>query len=107
MKRILTFTVLIALILTVNSANFANVAENNESLDKIICQATLDDGFSDDCVIVSIDKQHGGINKFFSKEKFKVVDLSEVYDWTYIGAVSYTHLWVIVTIGNLQKIEMC
>jgi len=77
MKRIIALALAVGFLLTAGAANVVWAKDNSHS-DKIICQATLEDGFSDDCVIIAIDRNHGGINKFFSKEKFKGVDLTSV-----------------------------
>ena len=83
MKRLIALIIAAGVLLMAGAANAVWAKENSPS-DKIICQATIEDGFSDDCVIVTIDRNHGGINKFFSKEKFKGVDLTSVEDLTYI-----------------------
>ena len=57
MKRIVALVIAVGFLLTAGAANVV-WAKDNSSSDKIICQATLDDNFSDDCVLVVIDPKH-------------------------------------------------
>ena len=83
MKRILSTLLALTMLLTVNTYIYA--AENSDDKsDKIICQATLDDDFADDCVIVVIDKSNSKVNKLFTKKQFKGVSLENVKDLTYL-----------------------
>ena len=72
MKRIIAIILAVGSLLMAGTANVVWAKDSNHS-DKIICQATLEDDFADDCVLVVIDKENSKVNQFFAKEKFKGV----------------------------------
>jgi len=51
---------------------------------KIYCEATIDDEFNEDCVLVVIDKYHSQINKTYDKAFFKDINISSIEDLTFI-----------------------
>ncbi|MCI8590318.1 MAG: S8 family serine peptidase [Clostridiales bacterium] len=94
MKRIISLIIAVGLVLMANTTVMIWAEDNDTLSDKIICQATLEDHFTDDCVVVVIDKNNSGVNKFFSKEKFKGIDLTSVEDLTEIEGDPDTKLYL-------------
>ncbi|MCI8331991.1 MAG: S8 family serine peptidase [Clostridiales bacterium] len=97
MKKILSCMIALTMLFTASIVNvplYANDSQDMDNADKIICQATLDDHFSDDCVVVVIDKNNSGINKLFEKKKFKGVDLTNIEDLTEIEGDPDTKLYL-------------
>ena len=62
MKRIISYILVLATILSISAGSFSIKADDENQIDRIICQATLDDDFADDCVLVVIDAEHSEIN---------------------------------------------
>ena len=62
MKRIISCIIVFATILSTNLVSFSVNAGEDENTDRIVCQATLEDNFADDCVLVVIDAEHSEIN---------------------------------------------
>ena len=62
MKRIISCIIVFAIILSTNLVSFSVKAGGDENTDRIVCQATLEDNFADDCVLVVIDAEHSEIN---------------------------------------------
>ena len=58
--------------------------KTEEKEEKIICQATLEDDFADDSVLVVINKANSEINKVYTTDMFPGVELKEIKDLTYI-----------------------
>ena len=50
--------------------------------EKIYCDATIEDDFANDCVLVVLDKNVGGINKVHSKSFFNSVGIKSITDLT-------------------------
>ena len=65
---------------SLNNEKDSEVFENK----KVLCTATLEDDFADDCVIVVINSNYSSINKRFSSSDFnedifeEIIDLSAV-----------------------------
>ncbi len=83
--------ILLALTMTIQviPANAITIVQkenilSEETVEKNYCDATLEDDFTDDCVLVVMKKNYGGINKIHSKEKFKGVEIESVEDLTNI-----------------------
>ena len=93
MKKIASVILLISVLFTCVLANIVYAQDTNNA-DKLICKATMSDHFTDDCVVVVINKRNSKINKFFSKEKFKGVDLTSVEDMTYIEGDPDTKIYL-------------
>ena len=62
MKRIISCVIVLAIVLSTNLVSFSVNAGEEEKTDRIICQATLEDNFADNCVLVVIDVEHSEIN---------------------------------------------
>ena len=62
MKRIISYVLLLAIVLSASSVSLSVYAVDSRDTDRIVCQATLEDDFADDCVLVVIDAEHSEIN---------------------------------------------
>ena len=62
MKRIISYVLLLAIVLSASSVSLSVYAVDSRDTDRIVCQATLEDNFADDVVIVTVDKEHSEIN---------------------------------------------
>lgn len=77
------FIILLVFILLINSMFVLSIfAKDTE--EKIICNATLDDDFAEDCVLVTLKKAYSEINKKYTVDDFSEVACIEVKDLTYI-----------------------
>ena len=105
MKRIISYLVVLAIILSTNLVSFSVNAGGDENTDRIVCQATLEDNFADDCVLVVIDAEHSEINKEFRLEDFPGVDITEIRDLSYITGDPYSNPYL-NTVGFKQILKL-
>lgn len=82
MRRFVNIVLAILLLFTLIAPEFCIYAAS-ENVEDYVCQATLDDDFADDCVLVAIDKTNSEINKVFSKDDFNGVEIASVEDLTH------------------------
>lgn len=68
---------------SIKNDSFA-LAENITYEDKVYCEATIDENFADDCVLVAMDRNVGGINKIHEESFFGNIGIESVEDLTYI-----------------------
>ena len=80
MKKIISIFLLISL-LVVGSANTIYAVNDTEETNS---QATVEDDFADDCVIVVINKENSKVNKLFTKDHFKGLDLTSIEDLSHM-----------------------
>lgn len=86
MKKCISLVLLLTLLLSFSMVAFASDtgSESTEASEnhKIYCDATLDDDFSDNCIIVVINKSNSKINKKYEKTKFRDIGAARVEDLT-------------------------
>ena len=91
MKKWISIILVVALSLSLSVMTFAAndkdqiLGENEINEQKYFCDATLEDDFADDCVIVVINKSNSKINKKHDKMKFNNVGAVEIEDLTTIN----------------------
>ena len=105
MKRIISCIIVLAIILSTNIGSFSVKAGGDENTDRIVCQATLEDNFADNCVLVVIDEEHSEINKEFRLEDFPGVDITEIRDLSYITGDPYSNPYL-NTVGFKQILKL-
>ena len=83
MKRIYSLILVFAM-LTAAGIIPAVYAEEETAREKRICTATIDELFTDDCVLVEIDDAYYEMDSVFTLEDFPGVDITEIKDISYI-----------------------
>lgn len=91
MKRLLKkiFGIIVSLIIILQSiciSSFANTSMINEANrisdsileEKVYCNATLEDDFTDDCVLIVIDHKNSIVDRIFTADDFPGVDVKEI-----------------------------
>lgn len=74
---------LAVLVLPLFSACTQKDSGETDSEEKVYCTATIDDDFTDDCVIVVLQSSISGVNKVHKPEFFKGVDVESIEDLTW------------------------
>ena len=67
------FIILLVFILLINSM-FVLTIFAKDTEEKIICNATLDDDFAEDCVLVTLKKAYSEINKKYTADDFPEIE---------------------------------
>lgn len=65
-----------------NKASYAEETGQTETQDNIICEATIEDDFADDSVLVVLDSEISKINKVHTADFFNGVDIERIEDLT-------------------------
>ena len=87
-------------------STYENVAsESVEKIteEKIICNATIEDSFADDCVMVIMDKTVGGLNKKHDKSFFVGVEITNIVDLTEMSPNANVNM---ETFRQILKLEL-
>ena len=106
LKKITNLTIIFALLISLLGSGFDVILEEekSKSVSKIAYEskefstATIDQDFSEDSVLVVMDKSVGAINKVHDKNFFcdvdikEIVDLSAIVNETLLTANDYRHI---------------
>lgn len=110
MKKVLAFIMIVVIMLTppMAFAESQTSVENNVGDDKVYCDATLDDDFADDCVIVVINKSYSEMVNTLSVTQFENIDVKNITRLTEDASVEENSLDLTNTenIRHIIKIDL-